>query len=318
MKILVTGGAGFIGSNFVSRILSGQYPPVSSVRILDKITYAGNQDISEEFSKSGVEFIAADICDETQVKIALKSIDCVVNFAAESHVDRSIKNPTPFVVTNVLGTQVLLKQALAQGVGVFVQVSTDEVYGSIQSGQFDEKSNLNPSSPYAASKAAGDLLALSFQKTFGLDVRVTRSVNNYGPYQHNEKLIPNFILRLLRNKKLPLYGDGLNMREWIYVEDNCDAIFSVIQKGVPGGIYNVGSGVERSNKEIAHLLVDLLHSKYDMIEYVEDRKGHDFRYALNSQFLFETTGFLPKVGFLEGIGKTIEWYKSSKDLHHSS
>jgi len=314
MKLLVTGGAGFIGSNFVSRILAGQYAPISSVRVLDKLTYAGNLSIAEEFSKSGVEFIAGDICDETKVKSALKSIDCIVNFAAESHVDRSINNPTPFVVTNILGTQVLLKQALAQGVGVFVQVSTDEVYGSIQNGQFDEKSNLNPSSPYAASKAAADLLALSFQKTFGLDVRVTRSVNNYGPNQHHEKLIPNFIRQLLRDKKLPLYGDGLNIREWIYVEDNCDAIFSVIQKGATGGIYNIGSGVERSNKDIANLLVDLLNSNQDMIEYVEDRKGHDFRYALNSQFLFETTGFLPKIGILEGMGKTIEWYKSSKDL----
>ena len=290
MKILVTGGAGFIGSNFVRRILAGDYGSIASLQILDKLTYASDLSVIEELTNYGIEIIVGDICDETKVGRILRNIDCVVNFAAESHVDRSINNPTPFVETNILGTQILLKQAVTNSVQVFVQVSTDEVYGSIQAGQFDEKSKLNPTSPYAASKAAGDLLALSFQKTFGLDVRITRSVNNFGPHQHSEKLIPNFILRLLRGEKLPLYGNGLNLREWIYVEDNCDAIFSVIQKGVSGGIYNIGSGVERSNQEIANLLITLLNSDPGMIEYVEDRKGHDFRYALNSEFAYKTLG----------------------------
>ena len=307
-KFLVTGGAGFIGSNFVRKIVSLGY----KVNVLDKLTYAGNLENIRSFIESGqIVFFQGDICDPLITSEALDGVDVVVNFAAESHVDRSIENSLDFVRTNVLGTENLLAQSLNAGVKTFIQISTDEVYGSIKTGSWTEDSQISPNSPYSASKAAGDLLALAYFRTHGLDVRITRCSNNYGPYQLDEKLVPTLITRLIKNESLPIYGNGLNQREWIFVDDHCSAVFLVLQKGVPGNIYNIGSGLEMNNLEMAHKLVEIFGRSTDLIEFVPDRKGHDFRYSVDSQKVREL-GFTCSVGFDEGIQMTADWYLKNK------
>ena len=307
-KFLVTGGAGFIGSNFVRKIVSLGY----KVNVLDKLTYAGNLENIRSFIESGqIVFFQGDICDPLITSEALDGVDVVVNFAAESHVDRSIENSLDFVRTNVLGTENLLARSLKAGVKTFIQISTDEVYGSIETGSWTEDSQISPNSPYSASKAAGDLLALAYFRTHGLDVRITRCSNNYGPYQLDEKLVPTLITRLIKNESLPIYGNGLNQREWIFVDDHCSAVFLVLQKGVPGNIYNIGSGLEMNNLEMAHKLVEIFGRSTDLIEFVPDRKGHDFRYSVDSQKVREL-GFTCSVGFDEGIQMTTNWYMENR------
>ena len=307
-KFLVTGGAGFIGSNFVRKIVSLGY----KVNVLDKLTYAGNLENIRSFIESGqIVFFQGDICDPLITSEALDGVDVVVNFAAESHVDRSIENSLDFVRTNVLGTENLLARSLKAGVKTFIQISTDEVYGSIETGSWTENSQIAPNSPYSASKAAGDLLALAYFRTHGLDVRITRCSNNYGPYQLDEKLVPTLITRLIKNERLPIYGNGLNQREWIFVDDHCSAVFLVLQKGVPGNIYNIGSGLEMNNLEMAHKLVEIFGRSTDLIEFVPDRKGHDFRYSVDSQKVREL-GFTCSVSFEEGIQITADWYLENK------
>ena len=307
-KFLVTGGAGFIGSNFVRKIVSLGY----KVNVLDKLTYAGNLENIRSFIESGqIVFFQGDICDPLITSEALDGVDVVVNFAAESHVDRSIENSLDFVRTNVLGTENLLARSLKAGVKTFIQISTDEVYGSIETGSWTEDSQISPNSPYSASKAAGDLLTLAYFRTHGLDVRITRCSNNYGPYQLDEKLVPTLITRLIKNESLPIYGNGLNQREWIFVDDHCSAVFLVLQKGVPGNIYNIGSGLEMNNLEMAHKLVEIFGRSTDLIEFVPDRKGHDFRYSVDSQKVREL-GFTCSVSFDEGIQMTADWYLKNK------
>ena len=307
-KFLVTGGAGFIGSNFVRKIVSLGY----KVNVLDKLTYAGNLKNIRSFIESGqIVFFQGDICDPLITSEALDGVDVVVNFAAESHVDRSIENSLDFVRTNVLGTENLLARSLKAGVKTFIQISTDEVYGSIETGSWTENSQISPNSPYSASKAAGDLLALAYFRTHGLDVRITRCSNNYGPYQLDEKLVPTLITRLIKNERLPIYGNGLNQREWIFVDDHCSAVFLVLQKGVPGNIYNIGSGLEMNNLEMAHKLVEIFSRSTDLIEFVPDRKGHDFRYSVDSQKVREL-GFTCSVSFDEGIQMTVDWYLENR------
>ena len=313
-KFLVTGGAGFIGSNFVARLVSKG----ESVRVLDKLTYAGNLKGIQGFIDQGqLDFFHGDICDPVVVREAMDSIDVVVNFAAESHVDRSIESSAEFVSTNVLGTENLLAHALMLNTKVFIQISTDEVYGSIDNGNWKEDSPLKPNSPYSASKAAADLLVFSYYKTHGLDIRITRCCNNYGPRQLPEKLIPSFITKLMKNDKLPLYGDGRNIREWIHVDDHCSAIELVIDEGKPGEVYNIGSGFELENVEIANLLLKVFNLESSFISNVEDRKGHDFRYSVDSQKI-QNLGYKPRQEFNKGLLETIDWYKNNMDYWKSS
>lgn len=312
MKILVTGGAGFIGSHFTKMALSGELGiSISEITVLDKLTYAGK---IENFLPLQVQkdfkFVQGDITDSNIVNECTKNIDLIINFAAESHVDSSIQNSLPFVTTNSLGVQVLLESALVSGVKTFLQVSTDEVYGSINLGSWNEHSLLKPNSPYAASKASGDLLALAFSHTHGLDVRVTRSSNNYGHGQNIEKLIPKIIYRILKGEPIQIYGDGRNIREWIHVEDNCKAITRVLKYGSKGEIYNIGSGIEKTNNEIASLLIDISKSTIKPnIDFVEDRKGHDYRYSVDFSKIMKL-GFKPEVELESGLEKTFNWYKT--------
>lgn len=313
-KFLVTGGAGFIGSNFVERLISkGEL-----VRVLDKLTYAGNPKSLQGFIDQGqLDFFHGDICDPVVVREAMDSVDIVVNFAAESHVDRSIESSAEFVRTNVLGTENLLAHALMLNTKVFIQISTDEVYGSIDNGSWKEDSPLKPNSPYSASKAAADLLAFSYYKTHGLDIRITRCCNNYGPKQLPEKLIPSFITKLMKKEKVPLYGEGRNVREWIHVDDHCSAIELVIDEGKPGEVYNIGSGFELENIELANMLLKVFNLESSFIRMVEDRKGHDFRYSVNSQKI-QNLGYKPRQEFKKGLLETIEWYKNNTDYWKSS
>jgi dTDP-glucose 4,6-dehydratase len=309
MNILVTGGCGFIGSNFIRHVLSGENG--HSIINLDKITYAGNPENLRDLTENPrYTFIKGDICDEHHVNLIFRrySIDAVVHFAAESHVDRSIVNSSPFVITNVLGTQVLLDAALHQGVKQFIHISTDEVYGSIDSGSFSENDNLHPSSPYSASKAASDLLVLSYYTTHGLPTLITRCTNNFGPYQYPEKLIPLFITNLLQGKKVPIYGTGRNVRDWIYVRDHCLAIEFLMTYGRAGEIYNIGGGNEKNNLEITHHILDILGEEDSMIEYVKDRPGHDFRYSLDCSKI-HAVGWKPQFDFIDAMSETIEWYR---------
>jgi dTDP-glucose 4,6-dehydratase len=309
MNILVTGGCGFIGSNFIRHVLSGENG--HSIINLDKITYAGNPENLRDLTENPrYTFIKGDICDEHHVNLIFRrySIDAVVHFAAESHVDRSIVNSSPFVITNVLGTQVLLDAALHQGVKQFIHISTDEVYGSIDSGSFSENDNLHPSSPYSASKAASDLLVLSYYTTHGLPALITRCTNNFGPYQYPEKLIPLFITNLLQGKKVPIYGTGRNVRDWIYVRDHCLAIEFLMTHGRAGEIYNIGGGNEKTNLEITHHILDILGEEDSMIEYVKDRPGHDFRYSLDCSKI-HAVGWKPQFDFIDAMSETIEWYR---------
>jgi dTDP-glucose 4,6-dehydratase len=308
MRILVTGGAGFIGSNFVYFML--QRHPRDQIFVLDKLTYAGNLNNLKTAMKK-IEFIKGDICDRKLVEKIAKGTDAVVNFAAESHVDRSIEEPEPFLTTNVLGTQILLEAARRFDIEKFVQISTDEVYGSAPKGSFKEGDLLRPSSPYAASKAAADMVAHSYFITYDLPVLITRSTNNFGPYQHPEKLIPKSIINAISDKSLPIYGDGKNVRDWLYVNDNCEAIDLVLHKGKSGEVYNVGAGNEEMNIKIANLILEELGKPKSLIKFVEDRLGHDFRYSLNCNKIGKL-GWRAKTSFEEGIRKTISWYEENE------
>jgi len=307
-RVLVTGGAGFIGSNFIRHLLNNTNHVVIN---LDKLTYAGNlRNIKDLRGEKRHKFVRGDIRNRKLVDSLARKADSVVNFAAESHVDRSIETPRVFVETNVLGTQVLLEACRKVRVR-FEQISTDEVYGSRAEGSFRETDPLNPSSPYSASKAAADLLVNAYYVTYGADLTVTRSTNNYGPNQHPEKLIPKLITNALRGKPLPIYGSGMNVRDWIFVEDNCRAIQFVLEKGQKGQIYNIAGGNERKNIDIAKEILLRLSLPETMIEYVEDRPGHDFRYSLDCDKIHRL-GWGPQVPFDEGLQKTIDWYRSNE------
>lgn len=304
-KFLVTGGAGFIGSNFVRYSLSN-FSDVK-INVLDKLTYAGKLENLEGVMDK-INFIKGDICDQVDIKKAMKDCSIVFNFAAETHVDRSIKDPEPFIRSNIFGTFSLLEVARKFDIEKFVQVSTDEVYGSTSGKSFKETDEISPSSPYSASKASGDMLAKAYYKTYGVPCVITRSSNNYGPYQFKEKLIPVLITKALSNQKLPIYGDGKNVRDWIYVLDNCEAIELVSRRGKNGEIYNIASGNEIKNIEVAKIILKKLGKPESLIEFVPDRPGHDFRYSLDITKI-KRLGWKPKVDFEKGIEKTIEWYK---------
>lgn len=309
MKLLVTGGAGFIGSNFVLYMLN-KYPDYQIINF-DNLTYAGNlENLAAVENHSNFTFVKGDISDAEAVNAAVSlGVDSIVNFAAESHVDRSISDPGVFVRTNVLGTQTLLDAAKKYKVSKYVQVSTDEVYGTLgKTGLFTEQTPLAPNSPYSASKAGGDLLVRSYYETFGLPVNITRCSNNYGPYHFPEKLIPLMITNALNNKSLPVYGDGLNVRDWLYVEDHCSAIDLVIHKGKAGDVYNIGGNNERTNIEIVNTILEYLDKPPTLIKYVADRPGHDRRYGIDATKLMTELGWKPCYDFDSGVKKTIEWF----------
>jgi dTDP-glucose 4,6-dehydratase len=312
MHILVTGGCGFIGSNFVRYMLS-RHP--HTITNLDKLTYAGNLENLKGMEKEPrYRFIKGDIADSSDVEKAFAdAIDIVVNFAAESHVDRSILDPGAFIGTNISGTHLLLEAARKKGIKKFMQVSTDEVYGSLPAaGKFTEHTPLAPNSPYSASKASADLLAMAYCKTFGTPVVITRCSNNYGPYQFPEKLIPLLITNAIENLELPIYGDGMNIRDWIHVEDHCEAIALVLEKGEIGNVYNVGAENERANREIVELILDILGKPHALIKYVKDRPGHDRRYAIDNFKIRTTLGFQPRRDFKKGLEETVEWYVENR------
>jgi len=317
MRLLVTGGCGFIGSNFIRYILE-HYDP-EFVTNVDALTYAGNHaNLAGVEQKYGnrYEFYQADISDEAAMDAILSKHKyfAVINFAAESHVDRSISSPQNFVHTNLAGTAVLLEQSRKHAAGRFVQVSTDEVYGSLgDEGLFTEESPLDPSSPYSASKAGADLLALAAHKTFDQEAMVTRCSNNYGPYQFPEKLIPLMITRAMGDQSLPVYGDGLNVRDWIHVEDHCAAIVAILLEGRPGEVYNIGGGAERRNIDVVEKILEHLGKPRDLIEYVKDRLGHDRRYAIDHSKLHAELGWKPLRNFEEGLAQTIDWYQARRD-----
>lgn len=314
MKLLVTGGAGFIGSNFVLYMLK-QHPNYQIVNV-DTLTYAGNlENLKSVEGNPNHTFVKADITDAKAMdELISQDVDIVVNFAAESHVDRSILEPDIFVKTNVLGTQVLLDAAKKHGVKKFVQVSTDEVYGTLgETGLFTEETPLAPNSPYSASKAGGDLLVRAYHETFGLPVNITRCSNNYGPYQFPEKLIPLMISRALADEALPVYGDGLNIRDWLYVEDHCSAIDLVIHQGRNGEVYNIGGNNERTNLHIVRTILEQLGKPESLIKHVQDRPGHDRRYGIDPTKIMKELGWKPKHTFETGIKETIRWYLDNKE-----
>ncbi len=312
MRILVTGGAGFIGSNFVHRILDGSLTGITSITILDKLTYAGTLKNLEGLPSDGFMFIEGDICNQALVNELVKSHDAVINFAAESHVDRSIIGARDFVTTNVLGTQTLLEASRLGGIKTFLQVSTDEVYGSILKGSWSEESPLLPNSPYAATKASADLISRSYFKTYGLDVRITRCSNNYGPNQYPEKLIPLFVTNLIDGLKVPIYGDGSNVRDWLHVDDHCRGIYLALMKGKAGEIYNIGGGTELTNIELTRKIVKFMDSDDSSIEYVNDRLGHDMRYSVAISKISNELGYKPLVKLDQGLADTIKWYKENE------
>ena len=309
-KILITGGAGFIGSNFIRGLLRGNKK--TGLVNLDKLTYSGNlNNLRDITADRRYKFVKGDICDKRLVNRLASSCDCIINFAAESHVDRSIKDPSAFIKTNIFGTQVLLDAARKFRIKRFVQISTDEVYGSLKKGYADEDAPLKPNSPYAASKTAADLLVRSYFVTYNLPAIITRSSNNFGPFQYPEKIIPLFITNAIRNKKLPLYADGLNVRDWIYVQDNCDAITYIVNNGEPGQVYNIGGGNELKNIELTKMILRILGKPRSFIKYVKDRPGHDKRYALDSYKLHKL-GYSPRPGsFEEKLKNTVDWYKNN-------
>jgi dTDP-glucose 4,6-dehydratase len=313
VRILVTGGAGFIGSGFVRAVLQDSYPGATgaAVTVLDLLTYSGNR-ANVPLTDPRLTFVQGDIRDPDVVRPLMSGHDAVVHFAAESHVDRSIAGAVPFVSTNVLGTQVLLDAAREAGVGRFVHVSTDEVYGSIEQGSWTEDWPVAPNSPYAASKASSDLLALAAHRTHGLDVVVTRCSNNYGPYQFPEKVIPLFVTNLLDGRKVPLYGDGGNIRDWLHVEDHCRGIALVLEKGRSGEVYHIGGGTELSNKELTGRLLAACGAGWDMVEPVTDRKAHDRRYSLDITKIREELGYAPRIGLDEGLAATVAWYRENR------
>ncbi|MCR8659827.1 dTDP-glucose 4,6-dehydratase [Paenibacillus endoradicis] len=314
MKLLVTGGAGFIGSNFVLYMLE-KYPQYEIINV-DALTYAGNlENLRSIEGNANHTFVKADIAERSELEpLFAKGIDAVINFAAESHVDRSILDPGIFVRTNVVGTQTLLDLTKQYEIGKFVQVSTDEVYGTLgKTGLFTEETPIAPNSPYSASKAGADLLVRAYHETFGLNVNITRCSNNYGPYQFPEKLIPLMIHNALHDKSLPVYGDGLNVRDWLYVEDHCSAIDLVLHKGVSGEVYNVGGRNERNNLQVVRTILEELDKPETLIAYVQDRLGHDRRYAIDADKIRNELGWQPKFNYEDGIRETIRWYLAHQE-----
>jgi len=314
MRLLITGAAGFIGSNFVRMIADGRIQGVSSVAVLDKLTYAGvKENLNQAKKISNYTFTEGDICDADLVASMLEDIDAVINFAAESHVDRSISGASDFVQSNIVGVQTLLDAIKDSKRKIrFLQVSTDEVYGSIEFGSWSEDWPLQPNSPYSASKASGDLLARSYQRTHGVDVVITRCSNNYGTHHFPEKLIPLFITNLIEGKKVPVYGTGENVRDWLHVDDHCRGIYSVLINGLSGEIYNIGGGRELTNNEITRLILEAMGANESSIEYVEDRKGHDLRYSVDWTKISRELNYKPQVKFEEGLRETIQWYRDNE------
>jgi dTDP-glucose 4,6-dehydratase len=316
VKILVTGGAGFIGSEYVRAVLSGGLPGTGGVQVtvLDSLAYSGNLlNLSPIAGHRGYRFVHGDICDPVLVNDTVAGHDVIVHFAAQSHVDRSIAKAAPFVATNVLGTQTLLDAARRYRVGRFVHVSTDEVYGSISEGAWTEQSPLAPNSPYAASKAASDLLVLASHRTYGLDVVVTRCSNNYGHYQFPEKVIPLFVTNLLDGLPVPLYGDGGNVRDWLHVSDHCRGIQLVLLSGRAGEVYHIGGGTELTNNELTGRLLESCGAGWEMVEHVTDRPGHDRRYSLDISKISEELGYAPRVTFDVGLARTADWYRANRE-----
>lgn len=311
MKVLVTGGAGFIGCNFTRLLVRTR--PSWKVVVLDKLTYAGRTENLDDVAGSpGFQFVRGDICDPSAVALAMQGCDAVVNFAAETHVDRSIQEASSFVRTDIEGVRVLLEEFRKEERALFLQVSTDEVYGSVETGYSLETDQLRPRSPYSASKAGGELLAMSYHHTYGTPVVVTRASNNYGPYQYPEKLIPLFITNALDGLQLPLYGDGLNRRDWLFVEDHCRALLMILEKCPAGAVYNVGGGFEKSNMEVTNAVLEAVGAGPELIRYIEDRPGHDRRYALDIGLIVRETGWTPLVGFDVGMRLTADWYRRNR------
>ena len=314
MRLLVTGAAGFIGSNFVRMIASGELRGISGVVVLDKLTYAGvRENLGPIDHISSYSFVEGDICDLNLVSSLLAEVDSVINFAAESHVDRSINGASDFVQTNIVGVQVLLDAIKATGRKIrFLQVSTDEVYGSIVSGSWTEDWPLQPNSPYSASKASGELLARSYNRTHGMDVVITRCSNNYGTHHFPEKLIPLFITNLIEGKKVPVYGTGENVRDWLHVDDHCRGIYVVLMNGRSGEVYNIGGGRELTNNEITRLILEAMGADELSVEYVQDRKGHDHRYSVDWTKINRELGYEPQIKFENGLKETIQWYRDNE------
>jgi dTDP-glucose 4,6-dehydratase len=323
MRVLVTGGAGFIGSHYVRTMLNGGYPGYEEahVTVVDKLSYAGNRHNLPD-SHPRLSFVRGDICDLPLLLDVFPGHDVVVHFAAESHVDRSLESAAEFVRTNVGGTQTVLEACREAGIGRIVHISTDEVYGSIAEGSWTESWPLEPNSPYAASKAGSDLVARAYWRTHGLDLSITRCSNNYGPYQHPEKLIPRFVTNLLEGEPVPLYGDGRNIREWVHVDDHCRAVQLVLTKGGAGEIYNVGSGAECTNRDMTARLLELCGQDWSMVRNVTDRLGHDLRYSLDHDKICTELGYAPQTDFDQGLAETVAWYRDNpqwwKGIKHAT
>ncbi len=312
MNFLITGGLGFIGSNFIKYLLD-KHQDIQIIN-LDMMSYGSNPDNLKDIECNGrYDFVKGDICDKKLVKRLLKNVDVVINFAAESHVDRSIADPLPFFKSNVEGVLTILELIRDTNDEIkLIQVGTDESYGEILEGSVTESGSLKPSSPYAASRASADMFCLAYHRTYGLNVILTRCTNNYGPFQFLEKFIPKTIIRAYQNLKIPMYGSGSNIRDWVYVTDHCDAISKVLEKGKIGEIYNISSGDELKNIEVAEKILDMMHKPERLIEFVEDRPGHDIRYSLDSSKIRRELGWRPKYRFMEGMKKTVDWYLSNE------
>ncbi len=316
MRILVTGGAGFIGSHYVRSLLGDAWglPAPELVTVLDKLSYAGNlANLTPVLDDARLRFVEGDILDRALVDQLMTEVDAVVHFAAESHVDRSILGAAAFVMTNVVGSQTLFDSALQHRIDRFVHVSTDEVYGSIESGSWDEQQPLQPNSPYSASKASSDLIARSYFRTHQLPVSVTRCSNNYGPYQFPEKIIPLFVTNLLDAGTVPLYGEGANVRDWLHVDDHCRGVHLVLQRGRPGEAYNIGGGTELSNRELTGKLLESCGAGWDRVVLVEDRLGHDLRYSVATDKIRSELGYAPRIDFEQGLADTVTWYAENRD-----
>ena len=314
MKLLITGGAGFIGSNFAEYALRN-LGELTEIIILDKLTYAGNiENLNSIIENHKVRFVHGDICDSDTTTPLISEVDYILNFAAESHVDNSIISSKPFIDTNIDGVRNLLDGILKTQKEIrFVQISTDEVYGSINVGSWKEDSPIQPNSPYSASKASGELIARSYFKTYGLDIVITRASNNYGPFQHTEKLIPLIITNLIEEKTIPIYGDGMNVRDWLHVEDHCQGVLKAMLNGTKGSTYNIGGGCELTNLELTKKILSIFDLDESRIKFVQDRKGHDFRYSINTEKSRSELGYSPLINFESGIQQTVDWYRQNLD-----